>query len=357
MFEKINSRLRAKSVSNSTIIGVQVGLDEHQVRTVFEQLINERLSAANLPSLETASSLSQIEGADSIVKAAPTTLKHVLDLEDEFERAIELIGAGRASYGEILLLELLATLSNSNYSDRTRNLRLRVAMRLGAIRRDRGHVSGLNGAFDLFRDSYATAAELGETEVQAASAISLAACYEMSERYDQAFRTYGLAHDLGASSCNALYDIWGKLRQQTVVTKVGDADSAVRVLEQLMPAAADTDTIRLHRVCLLKQAAAYKEIGDFDKALESAHDATHLLIAPTELMAVQHDVLLADVYLNARMEDDGIRHLMRAEERAIANSYAHQLKAIDNVLGSYLGIPAEKRSRPEVRQQFRPVTD
>jgi tetratricopeptide (TPR) repeat protein len=356
VFGKINSRVRAKSVRDSTIIGVQTGLNEEEVGTLLDQLLRLNLRRVGLSgpaSLHTTPTLElELEAADQIYA---TSAHEIWRVENAYERAVELIGAGEIPLAETILLNILAQLSIPGLTIRGHNIRARTAMRVGAIRRDRGLLGGIGGAFYLFKAVFETADYLKETGIQTEAAISLASSYEMSEQYDAAYRTFGDAHGLALANNDVWYQLWAKIRQQTIATKSGEAESASRALERLADATADLETSNLHRVSLLKHAAALKEFGAFDRALERSFEAANLVSVPSGLVLVQHDVLLADIYLGAGMEDDGLRHLASAEKRAIENRYAHQLKAIDNILGSHLGIPLRDRFRSGLAQQFRPV--
>jgi hypothetical protein len=352
VYERIDSRIKAESVSDSTIIGVQTGLDEQKVGDILDSLLRVHLKSVRSVDSQSGSSL-ELEIA-SATKAEVRSARDLNRLTNAYEYSLELLGASEEDVAVAILQNVITQLAAPTVNHLGHTLRARAALRLGAIRRDKGHLGGLDGAFGLFGSAFETADYLGDRGLQTEAAINLASSHEMSEQYDAAYRSFADAHELALVTGDVSFQLWARIRQQTIITKSGESALASGALETLATATSDLETPNLRRVCLLKRAAALKESGDYDGALAAGHEAANLVAGPSDLILVQHDVLLADIYLSAGMEHDGVENLARAEGRALRHGYAHQLRAIDRIFATHLGIPVGPISDSR-RPKFTPV--
>lgn len=227
------------------------------------------------------------------------------------------------------LSEVLVLLSNDSTA-KARFLKARATKLLADIKRDRGVLRGMRGAFSMYQQSRELLVGTNEPLLEIELALVEASCMEMSNLNDQSIGRFVDAEQMSGDRY-PWFRSWAQLRQSTNLIKMGLLGPAVQAMENSFASSSDLTSSSWRAEQLMKLSSLNIARKQPALAVQNAHDAAALFEAPSKLAIVRQNVQLGDALYEDRQFNDARKALQKARGIAEAENFLHQLKAIVNL--------------------------
>jgi len=271
---------------------------------LYKQSKRDDLSASQLYTLESA--------LDSAVRSAARF---------EFDNA-----------GAILVKTLIALQLFGN-STAAQRLLARCLTELGNIRRDQGHIVGMDGALALYEKAQAVWQLLEDHARWANTELCIGICYEMERNYTEALNRFkrGITATKRIGGPATLLGTL-LLRMASLLTKIGALREAEAMLTESFHLLEENIPKMNLASARLKLAALQMYKGHFDKAHHIVEESIRIIGDEDRMRFTQAHILLANIMFNAGETDSGLEAASQAE--IVANKFrlGHQLGSLNKVL-------------------------